>query len=391
VTSLPVPADGPLFDVERARELMAADGLDAIVGHSLPHLYYLSGYLPLTYRTEPEAVAFAVVPANPAADAQLTVTADGCYSFEDFPTWIAEKVVFGSFYVRGGPVVRSTAVDSVDALAQALRAAGVERGRVGFELGHLPVDVQRRVLDAVPNIVMVDCTGLLHTLRIRKTPQEIERVRAATEAIEAAIDEAFANVEVGTSERELDLWIRECLLARGVEPATMSVGVGGGGALVWSYATHRRVAAGDVVRADITASYGSYHGDLARNCVVGESTPEQEKLHRVSYEALEAAIEAVRPGGTTGAVFSAAMDVFRAAGFDEFQRHNFGHGLGLHVHEQPLITPHETELPPGAVLAVETPHYVYGLGGFSSEDVVVVHEDRVERLTQAPAGLRVAG
>jgi Xaa-Pro dipeptidase len=391
LTTLPVASERPLFDVERARELMRANELDAIVAHSLPHLVYLSGYVPLTYRSEPEAVAFSVLPADASAEPQLTVTIDGVYTLEDFPTWIPGRVVFGDFYVAGAPPLESTAADSVDALAQALSAAGVDSGKIGFELKHLPVDVRARIRAAVPGVAIVDCTSLLYELRIRKTPAEVERIRTATAAIEEAIGVAFENVRVGTTERELDLWVRETLLARGVEPATMSVGVGPGGARVWSYATDRRVQVGDVVRLDITASYGSYHGDLARNCVVGEPTPRQERLHRVSYEALEAAIAAVRPGGTTVEVFDAAMGVFRAAGFDEFSRHNFGHGLGLHVHEQPLITPHATEIPAGAVLAVETPHYVFGLGGFSSEDVLVVREDGVERLTQAPAELRVAG
>jgi Xaa-Pro aminopeptidase len=391
VTSLPVPADGPLLDPARARERIGAAGLDAIVAHSLPNLHYLSGYVPLTYRSEPEAIAFAVLPADVDAEPQLTVTIDGCYSLDDFPTWIPGRVVFGSFYVRGGPALTCTARDSVDALAQALRAAGVERGRVGFELNHLPVDAHRRISAAAPGVTIVDCSTVLSELRVRKTPQEAERIRVATAAIDAAIDDAFRRVKVGTSERELDLWIRETLLARGVEPATMSVGTAGGGALVWSYATDRRVAAGDVVRADITASYGCYHGDLARNCVVGEPTAEQEAFHRVSYDALEAGIAVVRPGATTAQVFRAAMDTFREAGFAEFQRHNFGHGLGLNVHERPLLTPAETEIPAGAVIAVETPHYVYGVGGFSSEDVLVVHEDGVERLTQAPSELRVAG
>jgi Xaa-Pro dipeptidase len=391
MTSLPVPADGPLFDVARARELIGAAGLDAIVAHSLPNLHYLSGYLPLTYRSEPEAIAFAVLPADAAAEPQLTVTVDGCYTLDDFPTWIPGRVVFGSFYVRGGPVVTSTARDSVDALAQALRAAGVDQGRVGFELSQLPVDAHRRISVAAPGVTIVDCSAVLYELRVRKTPQEADRIRVATAAIDDAIDDAFGIVEAGMTERDLDLWIREALLSRGVEPATMSVGTGGGGALVWSYATDRRVAQGDVIRADITASYGCYHGDLARNCVVGEPTAEQEALHRASYEALEAAIAVVRAGATTAEVFRAAIDTFREAGYAEFERHNFGHGLGLNVHEQPLLTAADTVIPTGAVVAVETPHYVHGLGGFSSEDVLVVHEDAVERLTQAPSELRVVG
>jgi Xaa-Pro aminopeptidase len=151
------------------------------------------------------------------------------------------------------------------------------------------------------------------------------------------------------------------------------------------------VAAGDVLRLDVTATYGLYHSDLARAAVVGQSTPKEEAYYRAVRNALDVGIDKVRPNGAAADVFHATVEAVREAGFSDFQRTNVGHGLGLHVHEPPLLSPAGGEIPDSTVLAVEVPYYVYDAGAFTPEDVVVVSEQGVERLTRAPDQLPVIG
>jgi Xaa-Pro dipeptidase len=391
MTSMLIPATEPFVDVERAQKLMDAEEVEALVASSLRNVFYLSGQVAIDCLVEADASVFAVLPASPSAAAHVTIPVAGAYMLENFPAWPPEKVFFGRFYIKGGPSVANVAVDSVDALARSLQAVGAERSRVGFELDLLPVDLLRRIVAALPGLQVVDASSLFRRLRMRKSAPEVERITTATLALEAAIAETIEQVRVGVTEIELDRYLRQALIRRGVEPATVSLGAAGHGALVWSYATDRAVAAGDVIRFDITASYGFYHSDLARTCVVGEPTSEQSAYFRAVFEAVETAIATIRPGGSTADVFAAAIEVPRAMGFADFERHNFGHGVGLQVHEAPFIAAEGEEIPPGAVLAVEAPYYVYDLGGFASEDVVVVGEHGVERLTHAPAELPVVG
>jgi Xaa-Pro aminopeptidase len=300
--------------------------------------------------------------------------------------------VYGNFWITGGPPVDGeVAPDSVAAFARGLRGIGADRGRIGLELDLLPVALHRRIVDALPGLEIVDSSHIFTELRKRKTSGEVERIRAATHAIEAAIEEAFASIRVGVTEREIDRWIREGLIRRGAEPVSLSLGTNGRGALVWSFVTDRPVAGGDVVRADITASYGGYCSDLARSCVVGEPTDEQAAYYNAAYDAVQTGIATVRGGGQTGDVFEAAMGVARGHGFPDFKRPHVGHGLGLQVHEAPYLSPSGGEIPVDAVVAVECPFYVYGLGGFSPEDVLVVGQAGLERLTHAPPELPVVG
>jgi Xaa-Pro aminopeptidase len=391
MTSKPLPTPGPLVDVARARALMADAGLTAIAAHSLRHLHYLSGLLPLDYLVEANALNFAVLPAGEDAEAQVTVPSFGRYMLDDFPLWPPGKVVYGGFHVTGGPASPSRADDAIGALRVALADAGVDRGRVGFELDQLPVAAARRIEAELPGLELADASPLLRELRRRKTAPELARIRRAASALDEAIAETVGAIRVGTTELELDGVLRSALVARGVEPVSISLGAGPRGALVWSYPTDRALAAGEVVRLDITCGYGLYHADLARTVAVAEAREEDAARYRAIARSLEAAIAAVRPGGRCADVFEAGLEPPRAAGYLDFDRHNFGHGIGLEVHEAPALAAGDDSIPAGAALCVESPFYVYGLGAFTAEDMLIVGPESVERLTHAPAELPVAG
>jgi Xaa-Pro aminopeptidase len=140
---------------------------------------------------------------------------------------------------------------------------------------------------------------------------------------------------------------------------------------------------------------------MTRTYVVGEPPAELAEWHRLCLEALERAVAECRPGVTAKALFDGTCDVFEAAGFptqrtkpdgevlEEGFFHSLGHGVGLDVHEQPVLglTGHET-VRAGEVLALEPGLYRPGFGGCRLEDLVVVTEEGAERLTGFPYDLR---
>jgi Xaa-Pro aminopeptidase len=139
----------------------------------------------------------------------------------------------------------------------------------------------------------------------------------------------------------------------------------------------------------------SCSADMTRTFVVGEIPDELAGWHRLCKEALDRAIAAIRPGVTGRSVYETVCEVFEGAGYptqrtktegepllDGFY-HSLGHGVGLEVHEQPLLglSGHD-ELVAGDVLAVEPALYRSGYGGVRLEDLVLVTDDRAERLTR---------
>jgi Xaa-Pro aminopeptidase len=139
--------------------------------------------------------------------------------------------------------------------------------------------------------------------------------------------------------------------------------------------------------------------DMTRTFVVGTPTDATVEMHRLSLEALERSIAAVKPGVTGVAVFDVACDVFEAAGHPtqrtkapgEVLTDGFffalGHGVGLEVHEAPILgrTGHDP-LVAGDVLAIE-PGTSRDGDSARVEDLVLVTDDGAEVLTKYPYDL----
>lgn len=145
---------------------------------------------------------------------------------------------------------------------------------------------------------------------------------------------------------------------------------------------------GDVLVTGATAPVWGYLSELERTMVLGEPTPDQERVFGHMTAAQEIAFDAICPG-------AACADVDRAvrAYYDEHElmpywRHHTGHAIGLRYHEGPFLdTGDDTTMRPGMVFTVEPGLYVPGLGGFRHSDTVVVTDDGNERLTYYPRDL----
>jgi Xaa-Pro aminopeptidase len=141
------------------------------------------------------------------------------------------------------------------------------------------------------------------------------------------------------------------------------------------------------------------YADMTRTFVVGTPSDELREYHRLCREALQRAVEAVRPGIPGKDLNRLACDVFEQHGFptllskqpgevlkDGFY-HSLGHGVGLDVHEEPALGRGPGELVAGDVIAVEPGLYRSGYGGCRLEDLVHVTDDGAEVLTDYPYDL----
>jgi Xaa-Pro aminopeptidase len=164
---------------------------------------------------------------------------------------------------------------------------------------------------------------------------------------------------------------------------------------------HGEVAPGEPVVVDLyprDPESGCY-ADMTRTFCLGEIPDELAEYHRLCREALERVYRQIAPGTTGAAVHRIACDVFEERGYatqltkqpgavlDEGFYHGLGHGVGLEVHELPLLGRNGPELMPGDVVAVEPGLYRKGFGGCRLEDLVLVTDDGCEVLTDFPYDL----
>ncbi len=252
------------------------------------------------------------------------------------------------------------------------------RGRVGFEKAHLSYEDFQRLREAFKGAELVPTEGRVEALRVKKRPEEVEKIRRAMAIARDAYREALSEVRPGVSEIQVAAALECAMRRRGAEGRAFPTIVASGenGAFPHAGAGEKPLREGELVTLDFGARYQGYHSDVTRTLALGEVSPELARVLRAVQAALSAALERVGPGQPIAAADRAARAVLEAEGLLRYYPHALGHGVGLEVHEAPRIS-HESEgyFEPGMVVTIEPGVYVPGLGGARVEELVLITED----------------
>jgi Xaa-Pro aminopeptidase len=260
--------------------------------------------------------------------------------------------------------------------------------------------------------VVVD-RDLFNNRRRSKNQTELEGIRRAQRACEAALDaarellrEAEPNgggLEAGgeplTCER-IKRVIEDVFADHDVEGSDMIVAHGPQTA-VGHDSGSGQIAPNEPIVFDLfpkDKATGCY-SDMTRTYVVGEPSEELKEWYSLVKQALDSSTAGVRPGVNGTALFRQVCDQFQQAGYktqlnkepgevlEDGFFHSLGHGVGLEVHELPYMGRTGQDLVPGDVITIEPGLYRSGYGGLRLEDIVVVTDDGHEVLTDYPYDL----
>lgn len=281
-------------------------------------------------------------------------------------------------------------VDASDAWLVEAVPDGVTLGVEGDRVAWARVEGLRRRL---PHVRVVDAGGLVETVRLSKDADERALLASACAITADTLRTVTAALRPGMTERAVARMVEDGFRDRGADDRAFATIVASGpnGARPHHLAGDRAIAAGDLVTIDAGALVDGYHADMTRTVAV--AAPPVERLAAV-YEAVRraqsAGVAAVRAGVAAEDVDAAARDVLVAEGFGDAMVHPTGHGVGLEIHEPPILRRGATAtLPAGAAVTVEPGAYLPGLGGVRIEDTVVVTETGCEVLTNAPTDLTI--
>ncbi|MGB7211231.1 MAG: Xaa-Pro peptidase family protein [Gemmatimonadales bacterium] len=220
--------------------------------------------------------------------------------------------------------------------------------------------------------------GLVERLRVRKSPVEVEAIRAAASLAQDALAEVLPGVHPGETELAVAARLESALRVRGSEwhPFPTIVASGPRAALPHARSTGRTLGAGELLLIDFGAQLDGYCSDLTRTVVLGKADGRQREVYAVVEAAQRRALEGVRAGMTGREADALAREVIGQRGYGEAFGHSLGHGLGLEVHEAPRLSPTaEGVLPVGAVVTIEPGIYLPGWGGVRLEDDVWLAPD----------------
>jgi Xaa-Pro aminopeptidase len=133
-----------------------------------------------------------------------------------------------------------------------------------------------------------------------------------------------------------------------------------------------------------------YYADMTRTFVKGEPSPEILEMYTALREAKQLAMSRVKSGISGADLHQLVIDFFKDRGYDSDTRgfvHNLGHGVGLQIHELPIVGPSGKILEEGNVITIEPGLYYPGTGGVRLEDIGAVTKKGFDNFTAFPEDL----
>jgi translation elongation factor P len=246
---------------------------------------------------------------------------------------------------------------------------------VAFEAHEMSVERHAELAAAAEGVTTVPFGRKIEELRTVKDPAELELLATACRISSQAIADVFALIRPGLTERQLAAALDRRLVDLGAERPAFDTIVASGpnGAIPHHAPADRPMRRGDLITMDFGALYGGYHADMTRTVALGEPAGWQREIYELVATAQRSGIEAARPGADVADVDAAARDLIRDAGHGEHFGHGLGHGVGLEVHEAPMIGYSRTgKLADRVPVTVEPGVYLPGRGGVRIEDILVV-------------------
>jgi Xaa-Pro aminopeptidase len=334
--------------------------LDGLVVTALENVHYLAGFT--------GSLGYLVIGSSATAE----ILGDSRY-------WIQmEAEAPGFTLVRSGPSHGLWAL-----VAERVKALGLRRA--GFESQHVTVDQHQRLSLALKeDLTLVPTSGLVEELRMVKTAEEVELLRAVASIAGRAFDRVRSVVRPGLRERDVAFLLEQTFHELGADGPAFDTIVAAAerGALPHGRASDRVLERGDMVVVDFGARAGGYQSDTTRTIVVGDPTAEQIRVIEAVRQAQVTSMAMMKPGVAADEVDRRAREAL--AGETHAFGHGLGHGIGLQVHERPFLSPtDQTTLQAGMVITNEPGIYIPGWGGVRLEEMVLVTEHGPEVLTSA--------
>jgi len=286
---------------------------------------------------------------------------------ENDPFWVSQSQTNSS----GTVDTMQKAIDYVHKLAAKPR-------RIGAELAFLPVDAGTALRNAFPDSEIVDGLFVLERLRAVKTPEELRKLRIASERVIDSMLAVIANHGPGATKRELTEALRREETNRGL---TFDYCLITAGPSLNRAPSEQKWGKGDVLSLDSGGNYHGYIGDLCRMAIHGEPDAELEDLLAEIEQIQRASMKPIKAGVMGSAIYAAAEPLVHKSKHHNHM-HFLAHGMGLVSHEAPRLTatgpvPYDAydanrPLESGMVVSVETTLQHPQRGFIKLEDTVVV-------------------
>jgi len=376
----PITADERRARIERAKQIMTEQKIDAIVLAGGTSLLYFTG---IRWGNS-ERLTAVVIPkiGNP-----FIVTP----AFEEDRT--REQLALGPL-MHNDVAIWQEDESPFERLAQGLKDRGIATGRVGIEETSKFVFADS-IAAAAPGLHVTSATPVTAGCRMIKDAHELELMRIACEATLKCYEAVFKALKGGMTQNDVSRMIGAAYGRLGF-PGFASVQVGEYTALPHGSIAPQSIREGTIIMIDDGCTVEGYQSDITRTFVLGKATDKMKKVFEIVHQAQSAALKAAHPGAPLESIDAAARKVIVDNGYGpgfKFFSHRVGHGMGMDGHEWPYLVKNNMfgwekslTMKPGMVFSDEPGIYIKGEFGVRLEDDMHVTANGAELFTpQSPS------
>lgn len=341
--------------ITKVRDIIQSMNLDSCILRGMENIFYLTGFR--------------------GSEGTLLVTRDDVILFTDF-----------RYITHAYGVTHNIKIVELKEKENALGEVCAEYGikRMGFDSLHTSYDIYLRWKEKMPAVELVALRNIVEDIRRQK---EIEEIYVISKAIDIATDafkRVLEKIYPGQTEKdianELEYIMRQC----GAEGPSFNTIVASGirAAMPHAEPAEKKIQEGETVVVDFGAKYEGYCSDETCTLFVGRVDEKMMEIFNVVNDAKKKAIEKVKVGMPLKELDSIVRGFIEDAGYGKFFRHGVGHGIGIAVHESPVINSMaDGIIEENMVFTIEPGIYIPDMGGVRLEDMLLITQNGARVLT----------
>ena len=380
------------FDTARLDRLMDEAGMDVLVATSKHNVQYLLGGHRAFFFDYMDAMGLSrYLPVLVYAKGAPDKAGYFGHRLENF------QRENNPFWTPVQQCNNSGAIDTMQKAIDHIKKAGIKTRGIGAELSFLPVDAGKTLQAAFPDSKTTDCLFVLERMRSIKTPEELKKLKIASEAVIESMQAVIAKHGPGSTKAEVTEALRREETNRGL---TFEYCLITAGASLNRAPSDQVWGKGDIMSIDSGGNYHGYIGDLCRMAIQGEPDAELQDMLSDIEEIQRASMKPIK-AGVMGSEVYAQGEARLAKSKYHNNMHFLGHGMGLVSHEAPRLTktgpvPYDDydahrPLETGMVISVETTLQHPKRGFIKLEDTVVVTDKGFDIYGEGARGWNRAG
>ena len=254
--------------------------------------------------------------------------------------------------------------------------------KIGIEVPYYylhPYDY-KKIIDLIGSSLVKDTTDLIGSIRLIKSPAELEYVKKAAQILDQSIETGFKSIKDGKTERQVSADIHHTLLVSGsdIPSSPMNFLTGPRSAFAHAEPSDRVINNGDFMHIQFGAHWKRYCCTIGRQIALGKPTQRMLDIYQVARDAVDACIDAMKPDVPATVPHEAAKNIISKAGMDRYRLHMTGYAVGAAFPPswvEPLVLDSSCPytLQEGMIIAVEPPLFGLedGLGVRIIENVLI--------------------